>query len=67
MILNCCRELNISISEKKLEISHSISFAGHIVSNRGITPDPNLTTAIKDFPQPTNISELRSFMGLANQ
>ena len=66
-ILNRCRELNISISEKKLEISHSISFAGHIVSNKGITPDPNLTTAIKDFPQPTNISELRSFMGLANQ
>ena len=66
-ILNCCRELNISISEKKLEILHSISFAGHIVSNKGITPDPNLTTAIKDFPRPTNISELRSFMGLANQ
>ena len=66
-ILNRCRELNVSISEKKLEISHSISFAGHIVSNKGITPDPNLTIAIKDFPQPTNISELRSFMGLANQ
>ena len=66
-ILACCRELNISISVKKLEISHSISFAGHIVSNKGITPDPNLTTTNKDFPTPTNISELRSFMGLANQ
>ena len=66
-ILNRCRELNISISEKKLEVLHSITFAGHIVSNKGITPDPNLTTAIKDFPQPTNISELRSFVGLANQ
>ena len=67
IILNRCRDLTISISEKKLEVSHSISFAGHIVSNKGITPDPNLTTAIKDFPRPTNISELRLFMGLANQ
>ena len=66
-ILNCCRDLNILISEKKMEVSHSISFAGHIASNTGITPDSNLTTAIKDFPTPTNISELRSFMGLANQ
>ena len=66
-ILNHCRDLNISISENKLEASHSISFAGHIVSNKGITLDPNLTTAIKDFPTPTNISGLRSFMGLANQ
>ena len=66
-ILNRCRDLNISISEKKLEVSHSISFAGHIVSNKGITPDPSLTTAIKDFPRPTNISELQSLMGLANQ
>ena len=66
-ILNCCRDLNIYISEKILEVSHFISFAGHIVSNKGITPDQNLTTAIKDFPTPTYISELRSFMGLANQ
>ena len=34
IILNRCRDLNILISEKKLEVSHSISFAGHIVSIR---------------------------------
>ena len=66
-ILNRCSNSNISTSEKKLEVSHSISFEGHIISNKGITPDPNPTRAIRDFPLPTNISELRSFMGLANQ
>ena len=50
-----------------MEVSHSISFADYIVSNKGIVPDPNLTTAIKDFPTPTSISELRSFIGLSNQ
>ena len=66
-ILNRCRDLNISISEKKLEVSHSISYAGHIVSNKEITPDPNQTAAIEDFPTPTYISELRSFIGVAIQ
>ena len=28
---------------------------------------PDKVTAIKDFPEPTNLTNLRSFMGLANQ
>ena len=30
-------------------------------------PDPDKVSAIKEFPEQTNLTDLRSFMGLANQ
>ena len=36
-VLNRCREMNVSISAKKLEISNSIKFAGHTVSDQVCT------------------------------
>ena len=47
---------NVSISAKKLEISNSIKFAGHTVSDQGIKPDPSLTDAIKHFSRPNNLT-----------
>jgi hypothetical protein len=44
----------------------SVTFLGHIVSAEGVRPDPRKTSVVRDWPKPTNISELRSFLGLAN-
>ena len=67
LVLDRCRELGITISLKKLEVGQKIKFAGHIVSADGVQPDPEKTQAITDFPAPKNLTELRSFLGLANQ
>ena len=32
----------------------------------GISPDPEKTNAISQFPQPQNRTQLRSFLGLVN-
>ena len=67
IVLNRCKAHNIMISCKKLEIGDEIEFVGHIVSQKWIRPDPAKFQAIRDFPAPKNIKELRSYMGLANQ
>ena len=67
IILERCHDLNITISLKKLELRKEITFAGHIISQAGIRPDDNKYRAIAEFPTPTNVSQLRSFLGLANQ
>ena len=67
IILNRCKEHNITISRKKLELGTELGFAGHIVSHNGIRPDNDKYKAIKEFPTPKNIKDLRSFLGLANQ
>ena len=44
----------------------SVDFLGHVVSGSGIAMDPGKISAIRDYPVPQNISQLRSFLGLAN-
>ncbi|GBM86638.1 Transposon Ty3-G Gag-Pol polyprotein [Araneus ventricosus] len=44
----------------------SIKFLGHIISADGICPDPTKTEAIKKMSQPTNITELKRFLGMMN-
>ena len=44
-----------------------LKFLGHLVDGEGIRADPNKTSAITEMKPPTNISELRRFMGMINQ
>ena len=37
----------------------------HIISMDGVYVDPSKIEAIVDWPRPTNVTEVRSFMGLA--
>ena len=46
---------------------NQVKFLGHVISKNGVTPDPAKTAAIKEMEAPTNITELRRFMGIVNQ
>lgn len=37
---------------------------GHIIIAEGIIVDPEKTKAIREWPRPNNVTEVRSFMGL---
>ena len=67
IILDRCRENNIMISRKKLELGKRIHFAGHIISDEGIQPDKEKYAAIGRFPRPRSVKDLRSFLSLAQQ
>lgn len=41
-------------------------FLGHVVSADGIRVDPSKVAAVQEWPVPENVSQLRSFLGLAN-
>ena len=44
----------------------SVKYLGFIVSNEGLSPDPEKLKAIEDYPQPRDLTELRRFIGLAS-
>lgn len=43
-----------------------VQFLGHIVSAQGVKPDPKKVAVVKEWPQPSTVHEVRSFLGLAN-
>jgi hypothetical protein len=43
-----------------------VEYLGFKVSNNGIHPTPSKVAAIRNAPRPSNLSELRSFIGLVN-
>jgi hypothetical protein len=43
-----------------------VPFLGHVVSPKGITVDPSKVKVVLDWKPPTSVSEVRSFLGLAD-
>ena len=66
-MLNClegngvtCKLVKCSFSKTEQE------FVGHCITSQGVQPFRSKLDAIKNFPKPTNITELRRSMGTAN-
>jgi len=47
-------------------LQSEVKYLGHIVNKNGIRADPDKVKAISHMPVPKNVSELRSFMGMAS-
>ena len=43
----------------------SVAFLGHVISVEGVSVDPQKIKAIMNWKPPTNVTEIRSFLGLA--
>ena len=68
MLLKRCDDYNITLNPAKCQFAEEkVDFCGFTVSSDGYTVDDKKLRAVKDFLQPSNITDLRSFMGLVNQ
>ena len=43
-----------------------VQYLGYIIDEKGVHVDPSKIQVIQDWPSPTTLTELRSFLGLAN-
>ena len=43
-----------------------VEYLGHVIDGEGLHPSKNKIRAIREAPEPTNITELKSFLGLLN-
>ena len=67
-LLECIKAAGVSLNKVKCKFSvHTVKFLGHIVNKDGIKADADKTSAILKMKPPQNVTELRRFMGLANQ
>ncbi|XP_064083075.1 uncharacterized protein LOC135199087 [Macrobrachium nipponense] len=58
----------ITLNKDKFTVAApKVNFCDNVLSSDGIVADPVKVSIICDFPTPSNVTDLRSFMGLVNQ
>ena len=67
LAFNRLREANQELKPSKCKFaSHSVDLLGFVVSSNGISPNPDKINAVRSFPVPTSVKELRSFLGISD-
>uniref|UniRef100_A0A5S6QLW0 RNA-directed DNA polymerase n=1 Tax=Trichuris muris TaxID=70415 RepID=A0A5S6QLW0_TRIMR len=61
------RQSGIRVHRDKCKfLQRSVNYLGHRIDANGIHPTEERIRAIKEMPEPTNVRELRSFLGAVN-
>ena len=67
IIFQILREKKLYTKFKNCEFwLEQVVFLGHVISEAGIFIDPSKVKAVVDWARPMNVSEVRSFLGLAS-
>ena len=66
VVLQTLRENQLYRKLSKCEfLLDKVTFLGQVSSREGISIDPNKVEAVVKWERPTNVTEVRSFLGLA--
>ena len=66
--LSLVGQSGVVLNPEKFQFAQrSVDFAGFRVTDQTIEPLPKYIDAIRDFPSPTSITDVRSWFGLVNQ
>ena len=66
LIMERLEKANLQLNINKCEfLKTEIFYLGHILSKQGVSPDPRKLEAVKHFPEPQTVKNIRQFLGLA--
>lgn len=66
-VLRRLAENGVTVKKEKCSfLCESVEYLGHVIDRYGLHAAPDKLKAIVDAPAPTNVQELRSFLGLIN-
>src|SRR6218665_637613 len=67
LVLERLVAVNLKLNPSKCHLLQKrVLFLGHIVSQEGIETDPRKIEAVRSWPTPTKLKEVRAFMGLCS-
>ena len=62
------KEAGLTLSKDKCKFNQThIKYLGQLIDMTGVHPDPDKVWSIQEMKAPTNIRELRQFLGMVNQ
>lgn len=67
MVLQRASEYGLEINWKKCQLLvKKVEYLGHEIENGEVRPSPEKTNAVARFPEPQNVKQLQSFVGLCS-
>ena len=67
-VLRRIHSAGVTLNPAKCEFQKKkLKFLGHLIDEHGIRADPDKVSAIVNMQPPTNVPEMRRFMGMVNQ
>ena len=65
VLLQRLQEVNLKLKPSKCSLMQkSVVFLGHVISSEGVATDPEKIKLVAEWPTPTNMKQLRSWIGL---
>ena len=66
-VMDRLKTVGVTLKQAKCKfLEPSVEYLGHIIDKDGLHPAPEKVRAIQEAPEPRNLSELKSFLGLVN-
>lgn len=66
-VLDRILQANLKLKPEKCHLLQpEVEFLGHIVSQRGVSPNKTNVSKILEFPTPTNVTEVRQILGMGS-
>lgn len=66
MVFYLLREHQFKVRLSKCTFAQQqLKYLGHVISAAGVATDPSKISDVQNWPTPTSVKELRSFLGLA--
>lgn len=66
LVLKIASEAGLNINWEKCSfLQNKVEFLGHVIENGRIYPSMRKIEAVRKFPEPTNVKQIQSFLGLS--
>jgi hypothetical protein len=64
-VFSLLQQHQLSVKQSKCSFAQQkLEYLGHIISNQGVATDPSKVQAVQQWPTPTNMKQVRGFLGL---
>ena len=66
-VFNKLKAAALKLKPSKCDLfKQQINYLGHVVSKEGVSTDPEKIKAVTEWPQPTTVTDVRSFLGFVS-
>ena len=66
-VLSRLMEVGLKLKPSKCKlVCGEVEYLGHVITPSGLQPNSRLVSAVREFPTPQNIQDMRRFLGLAS-